>query len=137
MGKVELDFLTITRRIDQVPLPTVEHVVGIATGGVVPASLLAYRLGCSLSLIRINYRAEDNSPQRPVPQVLEPFALPEGVKRILLVDDVSVSGQTLEAAKKLLVGYDVTSFVLKGKADLVVFPEIGECVAWPWKLERL
>lgn len=133
MDKVELDFLTITRMINQVTLPAVEHVVGIATGGIVPASLLAYRLGCSMSLIRINYRAEDNSPQRPYPRVLEPFALPAGVKRILLVDDVSVSGQTLEAAKELLKGYEVTSFVLKGKADLVVFPEIKDCVIWPWK----
>jgi hypoxanthine phosphoribosyltransferase len=137
INKVELDFLTITRRMDQVLLPEVDHIIGIATGGIIPACLLAYRLRCSMSLIRINYRAEDNSPQRPVPQVLEPFALPEAVKRILLVDDVSVSGQTLETAKKLLAGYDVTSFVLKGKADLVVFPEIGECVAWPWKLDLL
>ena len=137
MEKVNLDFLTITRRIDQVQLPEVEHVVGIATGGIVPACLLAYRLGCSFSLIRINFRADDNSPQRPAPLVLEPFALPVGVKRILLVDDVSVSGQTLETAKAMLKGYDVTSFVLKGKADLVAFPEIGECVAWPWKLDHL
>jgi hypoxanthine phosphoribosyltransferase len=137
MDKVELDFLTITRRINQIILPAVEHVIGIATGGIVPASLLAYRLGCSMSLIRINYRAEDNSPQRPSPQVLAPFAIPAGVKRILLVDDVSVSGQTLEAAKELLKGYEVTSFVLKGNADLVVLPEIKECVIWPWKLEHL
>jgi hypoxanthine phosphoribosyltransferase len=134
-SKVELDFLTICRRIDQVSLPNVEHVVGIANGGIVPASLLAYRLGCSLSLIQINYRAEDNSPQRPAPQVMEAFKLPSGVKRILLVDDVSVSGQTIETARKLLNGYEVTSFVLKGKADLVVFPEIQDCVAWPWKFE--
>jgi hypoxanthine phosphoribosyltransferase len=133
MDKIELDFLTITSRMNQITLPAVEHVVGIATGGIVPASLLAYRLGCSMSLIRINYRAEDNSPQRPSPQVLAPFAIPAGVKRILLVDDVSVSGQTLEAAKELLKGYEVTSFVLKGKADLVVLPEIKECVIWPWK----
>jgi len=137
INKFELDFQTITRRMDQVSLPAIEHIVGIASGGVVPACLLAYRLRCPMSLIRINYRAEDNSPQRPTPQVLEPFALPAGVRRILLVDDVSVSGQTLETAKKLLVGYDVTSFVLKGKADLVVFPEVGECVAWPWKLDGL
>jgi len=137
MNKVELDFLTIARRINQVALPEVDHVVGIATGGIVPASLLAYRLGCSMSLIRINYRAEDNSPQRPSPQVLASFAIPANVKRILLVDDVSVSGQTLEAAKELLKGYEVTSFVLKGKADLVVLPEIKECVVWPWKLEHL
>ncbi len=62
---------------------------------------------------------------------------PVGVKRILLVDDVSVSGQTLQAARELLMDYEVTTFVLKSKADLVAFPEIGECVVWPWKLERL
>ena len=60
-----------------------------------------------------------------------------GVTRILLVDDVSVSGQTLQAARELLMDYEVTTFVLKSKADLVAFPEIGECVVWPWKLERL
>ncbi len=136
MDKVELDFLMIANRIDQIQLPAVDHVVGIATGGIVPASLLAYRLRCSMSLIRINYRAADNSPQRPAPQVLEPFVLPAGVKRILLVDDVSVSEQTLDTAKEVLKGYDVTTFVLKGNADLVVFPEIGECVTWPWKLEQ-
>jgi hypoxanthine phosphoribosyltransferase len=132
--KVKLDFLTITHGIDAIHLPEVDMIVGIATGGIVPASLLAYKLGCPLSLISINYRAEDNNPQRPEPQVLETFTLPDGVKRILLVDDVSVSGQTIAAAKKLLMDYHVTSFVLKGKADLVVFPEIAECVAWPWKI---
>jgi len=99
MGKVDLDFQTITRRIDQIRLPAVEHVFGIATGGIVPASLLAYRLGRSYSLIRINYRAEDNSPQLPAPRVLEPFTPPVGVKRILLVDDVSLRVKRLRRQK--------------------------------------
>jgi hypoxanthine phosphoribosyltransferase len=133
MDKIALDFLEITRRINQIQLPAVDHVIGIATGGIVPASLLAYRLGCSLSLVEINYRAADNSPQRPAPQLLQPFSLAAPLKRVLLVDDVSVSGQTLETAKSLLTGVEVITFVLKGKADLVVFPEIGACVAWPWK----
>jgi len=123
--------------MDKVELPEIEHVVGIASGGIVPASILAYRLGCSLSLVRFNYRAEDNSPQRPSPQLLEPFVLPAGVKRILLVDDVSVTGQTLEAAKELLTNYTVTTLVLKGRADLVVFSEIRSCVNWPWKVEQI
>jgi hypoxanthine phosphoribosyltransferase len=132
--KVELDFITICQRIDLLAFPRIEHVIGIATGGIVPACLLADRLKCSLSFIRINYRAEDNNPLRPFPEVMKPYVLPAGVKRILLVDDVSVSGQTLETAKKLLLGFDITSFVLKGKADLVAFPEIQECVYWPWKV---
>lgn len=109
-------------------------IVGIANGGIVPSSLLAYRMGCSLKLIQINYRAVDNSPQRLAPEVMQTFHLPAGVKRILLVDDVSVTGQTIETARKILKDYDVISFVLKGKADYVVFPEITECVIWPWKI---
>ena len=123
--------------MNQIQLPSIDHVVGITTGGIVPASLLAYRLDCSLSLIQINYRDSNNNPQRPTPKLLEPFTLPIGINHILLVDDVSVSGQTLETAKKILLGYDVVTFVLKGKADLVAFPEIGECVNWPWKTDNL
>ncbi|MEM8970289.1 MAG: hypothetical protein AAGE93_27990, partial [Bacteroidota bacterium] len=52
---------------------------------------------------------------------------------ILLVDDVSVTGKTLKTVKAELAEYRVTTFVLKGKADLVVFPDIGTCVDWPWK----
>ena len=135
--KLNLDFLTISRRINQIQLPATEHVVGIASGGIVPASILAYRLNCSLSLIKINYRSANNKPQRPTPTLLEPFDIPENIKHILLVDDVSVSGKTLDLARTILSGFDVVTFVLKGKADLVVFPEIGECVNWPWKTDNL
>lgn len=52
--------------------------------------------------------------------------------KILLVDDVSVTGKTLEKVKKELYGYEVTTLVFKGKADHVLFPEIRTCVEWPW-----
>ena len=52
---------------------------------------------------------------------------------ILLVDDVSVSGVTLSLALSLLKDFEVFTFVLKGQADYVLFPEIKECVNWPWK----
>lgn len=135
MSKVTLDFLTITKRIDQIPLPEFDHVVGIASGGTVAACLLAYKAGCSTTMIRINYRAEDNSPQRPSPVLLNSINIPEGVKHILLVDDVCVSGKTIATAREALAGYTITTFVLKGQADIVAFPEISECVVWPWKFD--
>jgi hypoxanthine phosphoribosyltransferase len=135
LDKVKLDFGTITQRMDQMIIPAVDHIIGIATGGIVPASLLAYRLHCSFSLIKMNYRDSHNNPQRPEPLILENASLPQGIRHILLVDDVSVSGQTLAIARLALQGYQITTFVLKGQADLVVFPEISTCVAWPWKLE--
>lgn len=51
----------------------------------------------------------------------------------MLVDDVSVTGQTLELARSLLAGWKLTTLVLKGKeADFVLFPEVASCVNWPW-----
>ncbi len=132
--KVTLDFVTISQALKNVQLPPVDCVVGIAEGGIVPAALLAHQLALPLQLLWINYRAPDNSPRRSAPELLVENVplLPDGA-RILLVDDVSVSGQTLSLARSLLKQYEVVTFTLKGQADFVLFPEIAACVNWPWK----
>ena len=132
--KINLDFTTISRALKAFPLPEVDHVVGIATGGIVPASLIAHQLNRPLSLIEINYRARDNSPRYPRPVLLSWQPLPVGVQRVLLVDEVSVTGKTMEFAKTFLTEHEDITFALKGKADYVLFPEIASCVNWPWKL---
>ncbi|HET8985990.1 MAG TPA: phosphoribosyltransferase [Trueperaceae bacterium] len=134
-AKVALSFGEIAARLKGLTLPEVDVVYGIATGGVVPASLVAYRLGKPLELIDINFRREDNSPQRPAPTLLTPPREPKPGTRVLLVDDVAVTGQTMLLAKEtVLAGCEVTTLALKGRADIVVFPEVGTCVAWPWKV---
>jgi uncharacterized protein len=117
------------------PFPEVDHVVGIATGGIVPASLIAHQINRPMSLIEINYRARDNSPRYPGPVLLSWQPLPVGGQRVLLVDEVSVTGKTMGFAKTFLTEHEVITFALKGKADYVLFPEIASCVNWPWKLE--
>lgn len=133
--KVILDFQEITRRFKQLQILDVDQVIGIAKGGVVPAALAAYQLEKPLSTLTINYRAEDNTPQREAPALLTPFQQPitNHGQHILLVDDVSVTGQTLDLALSLLAGFRITTLVLKGIADIVLFPEIDQCVLWPWK----
>jgi hypoxanthine phosphoribosyltransferase len=130
-AKLPLGFDEIAARLAALDLPEVDLVVGVASGGTVPAGLLAYRLGVPLTLLRINFRAGDNRPQRPRPELLSPAQLPTD-RRILLVDDVSVSGATLDLAKELLVGNRVVTLVLKGRGDHVAFPEVASCVVWPW-----
>lgn len=131
--KVVLDLPAIKARLQAAALPAVEAVVGIASGGVVPASLVAYELALPLYLLCINYRAADHRPQRPAPALLAPP--PPGLPaQLLLVDDVAVSGQTLACAKQQLAGHVVTTLVFKGRADIVLFPELDSCVAWPWGL---
>lgn len=130
--KVVLDFGEIRGRLERLELPQVDLVVGIATGGSVPASLVAYKLGVPLTVMQLNYRAEDNTPQRPEPELLSTFQPPDAA-RVLLVDDVSVTGRTLQTAKTLLPHSHVTTLVMKGRGDYVLFPEVASCVVWPWK----
>ena len=133
-NKVSLDFLTISQALKSFSIPEVDHVVGIATGGVIPASLIAHQIDRPLSLMHINYRAPDNSPRHTEPVLVSWQPLPLDGQRILLVDEVSVSGKTIDFARTLLKDQQVFTFVLKGKADYVLFPDIDSCVNWPWKI---
>ena len=132
-SKVSLSFSEISSRLQKVALPPIDHVVGIARGGIVPACTLAHQLQCELTILRINYRNDDNRPRYEVPQNLS-STLPDlsHAHSLLLVDDVSVSGKTLALAKQLLNHPRVYTFTLKGKADFVLFPEVNSCVNWPW-----
>ena len=133
-AKVPLSFTEIAARIRAADLPEVDVVYGVATGGVVPAAVVAFHLGVSFRRLEINYRAPDNSPQRPRPELLARPEPPPAGTRVLLVDDVAVSGQTLALARSVLAGLTVTSLALKGRAaDIVLFPEVTSCVLWPWK----
>ncbi len=134
---IELSFSDISKRLRKFSFPDVDLVVGIATGGVVPASLIAHQLQCPLQIFTINYRDQHNTPLYETPLLMK--ELPELPQKthILLVDDVSVTGKTLQLAKSLLKGNALTTFTLKGKADLVLYPEIAECVNWPWKAHQI
>ncbi|MDD4424789.1 MAG: phosphoribosyltransferase [Mariniphaga sp.] len=131
---VPLSFLEISERLKNMSLPETDIVIGIGTGGIVPASLVAFHLNAELNLMILNYRDEQNSPLYIKPKILKMPELSLEGKRILLVDDVSVSGKTLNAALEQLEGLNVKTLTMKGKADFVLFPEIKDCVKWPWKI---
>ena len=130
---VPLSFREISERLKQTPLPDVDLVIGIGSGGIIPASMVAFHLGAELQVMVLNYRDEQNTPRFTEPKVLHKPSGEMAGKRILLVDDVSVSGKTLHTALQQLKGLDVKTMAMKGKADYVLFPEIKECVQWPWK----
>lgn len=132
---IPLSFREISERLKNTSLPETDLVIGIGKGGIVPASLAAFHLNAELRVMVLNYRDEQNTPRYNEPQVLQlPDVSLEG-KRILLVDDVSVSGKTMHAALEQLKGLQVKTLTMKGKADYVLFPEIKECVRWPWKTD--
>jgi uncharacterized protein len=133
-NKIPLEFAEISRRLRELQLPNVDAVIGIGRGGVVPASLVAHQLGVPLHVLRVNYRDDDNKPRSSAPRLLEEFQFDFAGSQVLVVDDVSVTGATLNAARDVLIGASITTLVCKGKADFVLFPEVVSCVIWPWSM---
>lgn len=130
---VNLTFKQIAARLKELELPEVDLVIGIGTGGIVPASIVAFHLNAELHVMTLNYRDEKNNPVHDEPILLKNIEMDLTGKRILLVDDVSVSGKTMNAALELLKGQNVKTLAMKGKADYVLFMDIKDCVKWPWK----
>ncbi len=135
MERIPLAFERISARLHGMTFPPVDGVVGILRGGLVPALLIAHQLGgLPVHLLAIAHRDDANQPLPGGPRFAAPPAPPPwpAGARLLLVDDVSVSGRTLALARSVLAGHAVTTCALKGHADLVAFPEISGCVRWPW-----
>jgi hypoxanthine phosphoribosyltransferase len=128
----DLSFDEIAKRIKALSLPHFDLVVGIADGGLVPAGIIAYKLEADLNIIKISFRDEANTPLYDQPVILSGIREIKN-KKVLIVDDVSVTGKTLEKARQLYPGNEIKTLTLKGKADYVMFPEVSDCVNWPWK----
>lgn len=131
---IEISYEEVSTALNRLPLKDIDHVVAIARGGLIPASIVAYNLNVSLSTIHINYRDDSNSPRFDRPKLLAPIEISSKFRNILLVDDVVVSGKTMLAAKKELGDFNVRTMAMLGQADYIVFPEIKNCVKWPWKV---
>lgn len=134
-----LTFQAIAARLDRWRFPELlDGVVGIASGGVVPAALVAQRLGLELKVIALNYRDESNEPRHAEPRLLS--AVPDlfDWKRVLLVDDVYVSGKSWKAARAALpADVEVLPFVLKGQVEFALIRDIDGCVQWPWRIDGM
>lgn len=108
-------------------------IVGIASGGIVPAYLISHHLKKPLEFIRINFRDAENKQQHESPVLIKPFDFDFNDKTILLVDDRTESGQTFNFAKELLRGAkNIKTFAVNGKADYFLFDE--ECFKEPWNI---
>ncbi len=78
----------------------VEAVVGVAHGGVFVGGALSSALGCEFFPVRITRRSRDrNSANKPQISGEMPRELKD--RRVLIVDDVAASGDTLQLATAL------------------------------------
>ena len=83
---INIGFDEIVKRMHALSLPEFDLVIGIGFGGIVPASLIAYKLKTELYIMYINYRDETNKPCRQNPILLSEFNCPEGIRSILLIE---------------------------------------------------
>jgi hypoxanthine phosphoribosyltransferase len=112
-------------------------IVGIARGGIIPSSILSFIHEKELFLLWLNLYGEGMPPERvhDKPKLMIPFDHDLSGKRVLLVDDLSRSGETIEFAKKILKekgASEIKSLVLVGKGDYFL-QEFKGCVKFPWK----
>jgi hypoxanthine phosphoribosyltransferase len=77
-----------------------EAVVGVAHGGVFVGGALSSALGCEFFPVRIARRSRDRS-SRSRPQASSEMPRELKGRRVLIVDDVAASGDTLELATSL------------------------------------
>lgn len=132
--KTAIDFLELSRRLRAADIPEVDVVVGIGTGGTIPAAMVAHQLGKELKILTISFRDADNHDLYDEPQIIHMPELSARRLKVLLVDEVSVTGKTMDVAKRALADHDITTLVCKGRGDIVLYPEIRTCVLWPWKV---
>jgi len=117
----------------------VDVVVGILRGGYFPAHMIAETLGLEIYVIRYKSYVKTKKVGKPI--LVLPLIGDVSGKRVLLVDDICDTGDTLKAAKELLKQYnpsDVKVATLFIKPSCEETPEFwieksDEWVEFPWE----
>jgi len=127
----QISFKEIVEKINEINFDNFDLIIAIGKGGIIPAALVADKLSLDMKVLWINYRDENHRPRYDNPKQTREFEEIKD-KNILLVDDVSRTGKTLNKAKEILKNNKVKTFVLNGPADYNLM-DSEECVKWPWK----
>jgi len=131
-------FHSIFYSLKEIKIPfDFDIIVGIARGGIIPSSILSFIYEKELFLLWLNLYGEGMPPERvhEKPKLMRPFEHDVSGKKILIVDDLSRSGETIEFAKNILKdkgASEIRSLVLVGKGDYFL-EEFKGCVKFPWK----
>ncbi len=118
-----------------------DAVIGVVKGGVFAGAAVAETLGCPFYAVRISRRSRDHG-LLPRPKIFG--KVPRQVKglKVLIVDDVAASGETLELARRLSrqagarqVKTASVSVRKKGFHPDWYAVETDDLVVFPWDLD--
>ena len=129
-------FGAISDALHSFNFPEIDLVLGISEGGKAPAAMIAHQLGVTLKLINLgnkNDQGKFSLSTSEIDQIVEWDFF--GHHRILIVDDVSVTGKTLQFIKDNVQADDVYTLVLFGEADYVLFPKVKSKITLPWNID--
>ncbi|EPR70211.1 phosphoribosyltransferase family protein [Cyclobacterium qasimii] len=135
-SSLDISFGAISDALHGFNFPEIDLVLGISEGGKAPAAMIAHQLGVTLKLINLgnkNDQGDFSLSSSEIEEVLEWDFF--GHHRILIVDDVSITGKTLQLLKENVRADDVYTLVLFGEADHVLFPKVKSAVKLPWTAE--
>lgn len=79
-----------------------DYVIGLTRGGLIPATILSHRFNCPLYPLKVSLRdfqdADFAITEKPR------WMLDQEVKKVLIVDDINDSGNTINTIKKVWSG---------------------------------
>jgi len=122
----DISFGAISDALHGFNFPEIDLVLGISIGGSAPALMIAHQLGVSLKLSQIQYQSEADIIEEN--EDWDFFSHP----RILIVDDISATGDHLKLLKERIKAQEVHTFSIFGIADYVLFPKVKSPVTLPW-----
>ncbi|VVC03680.1 Xanthine phosphoribosyltransferase [Candidatus Burarchaeum australiense] len=117
-------------------------IVGIARGGWVPARLLSDKMHHEhVASMRVEFYTAPGET-RKVPAITQPVSVSVKDKRVLLVDDVSDTGHSLEIAlKSFCDAKEVRTATLHYKPHSILKPDYfvgttSDWIVYPWEVEE-
>lgn len=123
---------------------SVDIVIAVARGGLLPAGALAYALGSKVTgTLNVEFYT-DVAETLPAPVVLAPLLDTDALsgKNLLVVDDVADSGRTLALVMELVSAHALVarSAVIYTKPQTVIQPDYSwrrtdAWISFPWSAE--
>lgn len=120
-----------------------ELIIGIVRGGIIPARILADLLETEIATIQIEFYSNIGQTKTQ-PVLKQPLTKAITGKKVLLVDDIADSGQSLSLAKKHLQeqnALEIKMSTLYFKPQSIVTPDFYEkqtinWVVFPWEIQE-
>lgn len=134
---LDISFAAISEALHGFDFPEIDLVLGISQGAKSPAAMIAHQLGVELKLIIVGKKNKRGKFSVSTAEIENSAAWDFfGHHRILIVDDISITGKTIQFIRDNVKADKVYSMVLFGEADYVLFPKVKSEVKLPWTTEK-